>query len=293
VSVGLAMEPARTALRHPRTGETVAWRLVPRCLDHLACAFGIVLMTVGCAHRPPVPSKVTFGPRTELGTIAVVAQAAPNPGRLGGPMTRGQSAGDRAIDYSATSIYLGGLLGWAGAVVAIFALPVTAAVGGIVGATEGERASDVQAARAPLERALIEAEIARTLCDRVAALGAERTRETFVVLPVGGNDSASARLPDAARTLLELRILAVRLALPDGAGGAGKRDPDPSLAFTMKTRLRVVRIADGTEIFARDVDASDEIRRFSEWIADDGRRFRDALAAAIETIAARVVGEVF
>jgi hypothetical protein len=251
----------------------------------------VIVATLGCAHQPPVPSSLLLGPRTELGTIAVVAQAAPNPGRLAGPVTRGEAATGRALEYTMKSLVVGahdrsGVL----LTLAVFVSPVTAMAGAIVGATEGVSASDVDAARAPVERALREADLARLLRDRVVARGAERAPEMLVAVPVvdGRPGSATVPLPHEARTLLELRLHEVRLARFTGFAP----DPNPSLTFTVKARLRIVRIADGKEIFTRDLEAGRETRAFSEWVADDARQFRAVLADAIDSLAAHVVDEV-
>src|SRR4029450_9263135 len=113
-----------------------------------------VLAAVGCAHQQtPMPSKLTFGPRTDLGTIAVVAPAVPNPGRLAGPTTRGESALAGAITGSAASLYFGFQLGWAGAILGVAAAPIAGAVGATVGAVDGASAAGGQAARGPPGRA--------------------------------------------------------------------------------------------------------------------------------------------
>jgi hypothetical protein len=251
----------------------------------------VVVATLGCAHQPPVPSGLLLGPRTDLGTIAVIAQATPNPGRLAGPVTRGEAATGRALEYTMKSLVVGahdrsGVL----LTLAIFVSPVTATAGAIVGATQGVSASDVDAARAPVERALRQADLGRLLRDRVVARGAERAREMLVAAPIVDRrpDSAAVPPPHEARTLLELRLHEVRLA----RFTRFTPDPNPSLTFTVKARLRIVTIADGKEIFARDLESDAETRAFSEWIADDARHFRAALAGAIESLAARVVDEV-
>jgi len=250
-----------------------------------------VLTAVGCAHhQPPMPSNLTFGPRTDLGAIAVVAPAAPNPGRLAGPTTRGESALAGAITGSAASLYVGFQLGWAGAILGVAAAPFVGAVGATVGAFDGASASEVNAARAPLERAIIEADIPRTLRDRVVEIGVERTRETF--LPLTGPLDSSG--PVAARTLLELRVVEVRLgALARSTNLVRPLDRDPWLVLSLKVRVRLVEIANRTEIFTRDVEVGRESRLFSEWVADHGHHFRTALAEAIEAVAGCIVDVLF
>jgi hypothetical protein len=233
-----------------------------------------------------MPSKLTFGPPADLGTIAVVAPAAPNPGRLAGPTTRGESALAGAITGSAASLFIGFQLGWAGAILGIAAAPII----GAVGAFDGASASEVNAARAPLERAIIEADIPRTLRDRVVEMGVERRRETF--LPLTGPPDGSG--PVVARTLLELRVVEVRLgALARPTNLVQPLDRDPWLALSLKVRVRLVEIADGTEIFTRDVEVGRDSRLFSEWVADDGHHFRTALAETIEAVAGCIVDELF
>jgi hypothetical protein len=248
-----------------------------------------LLVAVGCAHRPPIPSKLELGPRTEFGTVAVAAHATKDPRRLSGPMTRGEGAAWRAFEYSATAIYVGAGAGAGGGLfLALFTLPVTVTVGGVVGAIQGTSASAVQTARAPVERALLEADVPRKLRDRVVALGAERTSETLVAVAAEDRGVDSMPLSGAARTLLELRLVEVRLVRPQ----PGDMQKDPPLTFGVKVRLRLIGLADGRELFARDVDSAETTRVFSSWIEDDAREFRAALAEAIEAIAVRIVEEV-
>jgi hypothetical protein len=290
-----AVMPA--SMEHRRRSETLG-RKVNTVRGRL---FRLVLLVLvaGCAHRAPVPMKLSLGPDTDLGPIALLVHTGPVPARFGGPTTRGQGAANRALDYTATSLVVaaqdrsGVLLA-----LAIFVSPVTATVGAIVGATEGESTAKSQPARDALARALVETDPAGALRARVLTLGRERLGKAFLdVIPAEANAEGKAavagRVPDNARTLLEIRLSEIRLGKWVAGGNSLAATADPFLVFRVIGRLRLVRVDDGTELFARPLEYEGATRAFSFWAEDDAQRFRAALGEAVEALAVQVVEDTF
>ena len=250
----------------------------------LLSAIVVVVLVSGCAHRAPVPTKLSLRPDTELGPIAVLTHTGPVPARFGGPTTRAQGAANRALEYTAMSMYVGAH-DRSGVVLflALLASPVTATIGAIIGATEGEPATKSQPARDALARALLETDPAAALRMRVLALGRERLGTTF----------AAGRVPEDARTLLELRLSEVRLEKWVVAGNALAPSADPFLVFRVRGQLRLVRVEDGTELFARPLEHEGATRVFSAWADDNAASFRTALMEAVEALAVQIVEDTF
>jgi len=288
---------APTGMQYRRGSEAVAQKvaIVPGRL------FGLVLLVliVGCAHRAPVPTNLLLRPDTDLGTIAVLTHTGPVPARFGGPTTRGQGSANRALDYTVKSMLVGasdrsGVL----LTLAIFLSPVTATVGAIVGATEGESAAKSQPARDALARALVETDPAGALRARVLTLGRERLGKRFLeVIPAEGNADtntrAAARVPDGARTLVEIRLSEVRLGRVVTPGNNLAPSADPFLVFRVTGQLRLVRVDDGRELFARPLEYEGATLAFSAWTDDDASRFRTALSETVEALAVQVIEDTF
>ena len=265
----------------------------------LLSAIVVVVLVSGCAHRAPVPTKLSLRPDTELGPIAVLTHTGPVPARFGGPTTRAQGAANRALEYTATSMYVGAH-DRSGVVLflALLASPVTATIGAIIGATEGEPATKSQPARDALARALLETDPAAALRMRVLALGRERLGTTFLeVTPAepkaDANVGAAGRVPEDARTLLELRLSEVRLEKWVVGGNALAPSADPFLVFRVRGQLRLVRVEDGTELFARPLEHEGATRVFSAWADDNAASFRTALMEAVEALAVQIVEDTF
>ena len=226
----------------------------------------------GCAHTMPrAPQPPSDDVRSELGTIGVAAASVTPPAQLMAP-TRGKAfgalkgAGGGFVTGAKPGLYLAaaagsGCVGGGREAATLCALVImtglgAAAAGGTVGALGGtvyglvtaDSASTIAAAESALTRAVADVDVQRSLRDHVLREVGERSSLTFVDLE---ERTAADGVPadhrrwkhDGIDTVLEVTMSPLRLA-----GGGGVK---PSVGVWMMAQARLIRTADGVEVYAQ------------------------------------------
>ncbi len=68
---------------------------------------------------------------------------------------------------------------------------------------------------------------------------------------------------------------------------------NPSLRLVVSARTRVIKVADGAELYAHAGDHQGSERTFTEWAANDAQAFREGLDQLMQNLAAEIVAQVF
>jgi hypothetical protein len=276
----------------------------------------IMLVTVcggplGCAIRaqPALPQAPSDEVRAQLNTIGVatgryhpdVQLQAPTSGRGAGAAKGagyGLIAGATPGLVIASAPFGGGCGGGAGALVCsaiiLFGLGVAAAGGtvGVLGGTlygavAAEPASRISAAETELRSTVDDLDVQRALRDHVLRVAGERTKLKFVALEdhgATGSDYLALAMNDVD-TVLEVDVSSIRLA-GDGI--------DPPVRLLMSASARLVRTADGAELFAERIEyRSADQRKFVEWASEGSRALREEVGRGAEALADDIVQLLF
>jgi len=251
--------------------------------------------------------------RSELGTIGVAAASVTPPAQLMAP-TRGKAfgalkgAGGGFATGAKPGLYLAaaagsGCVGGGREAATLCALVImtglgAAAAGGTVGALGGtvyglvtaDSASTIAAAESALTRAVADVDVQRSLRDHVLREVGERSALTFVDLEertaADGAPADHRRWKhDGIDTVLEVTMSPLRLA-----GGGGVK---PSVGVWMMAQARLIRTADGVEVYAQTFEyggAAD--RTVTGWAADEAA-FRQELDAGTRRLAADIARVLF
>ena len=246
----------------------------------------------GCARTEFAPPGSEI--RAQLGAVTVVPVAAKTSREVDDPVTgagrgalagAGQGAGMGF--YTAASLCQTGdpnacafgiLLGTA------LAVP-GAVVGSFVGAIRAHPAEEVEAATASLVAAMADARPHEDLARRIA----EAEHLPHDLRAGDAADSGPRDYPrlaeDGRDTVLEIEIVLLELYV------AGNIDPDISPKLTVRGRL--VRTRDDAELYRRTWLYWGEERDYFEAAADDARWLRQDLQEGYETLAARMIDDLF
>lgn len=270
---------------------------------HRDAVVGLVLAALvgqlGCAARPvPVTPDP---PRPAVGSLGIASgRFAPAAGYASPARGGGEGAGRGAREVLgvvgegwARGAQLGGPYGFA-----LFLLAAPAVFGGaalagaIKGAVEAPPAKEVEDAEAALKTALAEVRVQEPMRDHVAALAREWTRHRLVVLAEHGPASPGARADygalaaDGIDTVLEITVTRVDLER------IGREQANPPLQLRVTVLARLVRAAEGAELYGRAFEYQGEPRKFTEWADDRARPLREELARVPEALGGRIVYEL-
>jgi len=257
----------------------------------------LLLVQGGCATVPrSLPSPLAPEARAQLGRVGIVSGRfvpaidvqRPTTGR-GSAAVRGATlaAGSVVAPFSALAVSCSGRECGLVAIVMLGVLIGVATVGAVVGAATAEPAAQVQDAEAALTRALAELKIQEALRDRLVTLARD---DTGLVLVPGGDvgptesDMAVDYRPLAAQgmdTIIEVSV--IRLGL------TGDRGVNPALALSMAARIRLVRGADGAELYHQELIHRSGSWKFVEWAANDAEAFREAMDAAYTDVSRQII----
>ena len=270
----------------------------------------------GCAiKRPPMLQSPSEDVRAQLNTIGLpVAGFAPET-RVDAP-TSGKAMG--ALKGVAVGFDAGAMPGRAivDAVmaqracdvkevsplcltVAVFGIGMAAA-GGTIGALGGpvygavtaESASKIDAAQAELKSAVMKPDIQMMLRDQVLQIVRDRGSLNFVAVDDQQGSANGERIDYQALastgidTVLEVSLL--RLGL------AGQSGINPPVSLFMTARARLIRTADGAEMYAEKFDyRGGAAHKFLEWAADEGQVFRQEVDRGARRLAEDIVRLLF
>ncbi len=275
--------------------------------------FGLVAVVaavglLGCAPAPP-PKLPSETERAGFGTVGVVAARFPpqdmhltdavigkDAGAAGGAGKGAQNGARKAWDEGRDILNdLPPELRPIGLVIIPLFVVVGAAIGATVGAIDGaEQAIAKDAAeeiRVCISEVLMTPQIQRNARNRVLAVAIRETSRSFVAIndqgpfvpqaPIGYRSLADRGID----TVLEVSILK--------AGLAGGRGDHLDLQAFFLAQVRVVRVADDSEIFRREGWYGTEYHPLHKLCADNGRVLQAALEGVYANMADAIVEEVF
>jgi hypothetical protein len=228
----------------------------------------------GCAMQPQVPP----GPgAAALGKVAIVAGTdAPEikfDGFVHGKVEGAAVLGGMTFLQCTATLSAGTCAGpYCGALV-VFWLGVCGAasvVGGVVGASTAQSAASVREAEDKLRAALDANAIQVSLRQQI-----EAAAQAHGAQPAARTD---------ADTLLEATLIKA------GTVGGGLNQP---IALLMEARVRLLRAADGAEVYRAQYVHLGPRLKLADWAGGDGTRLLRALNAGYEALAAHVVDSVF
>jgi hypothetical protein len=263
---------------------------------------------------PRAPQPPSDDVRSELGTIGVAAASVTPPAQLMAP-TRGKAsgalrgAGGGFVTGAKPGFYLAaaagsGCVGAGREAATLCALVImtglgAAAAGGTVGALGGtvyglvtaDSASTIAAAESALTRAAADVDVQRSLREHVLRAVGEHGSLTFVDLEertaADGAPADHRRWKhDGIDTVLDVTMSPLRFA-----GGAGVK---PRVGVSMVAQARLIRTADGVEVYAGTFEyrgAADHT--VTGWAADEAAAFLQELDAGTRRLAADIARVLF
>lgn len=267
----------------------------------------------GCAVAPSPPSAEM---REKLGAVAIApAQYVPQSNFATFAMSKPAGAAKGAAASAAGNTIILGALGATAtgyaAVTLAFIAPYVIVVAAAASAAQGARtalpAEKAQEIESTLNDTLAKLDAQRALADR---LRAAMKSETWVQLrpvdakgPAGTTESpAYATLGSAGvDTVIEIGVREIGFHRCESLDIYGNPNdlrcpPDfrrkPMLSLYMLAQARLVRVSDGTELFARQFRYASPHRDFAQWAADGGRILAAEFERAYGELAGRINDEL-
>jgi hypothetical protein len=282
-----------------------------RVLIQAVCVVALAIaVQIGCSHAPKGPNgsgpniqinlenprNLPDDTKVNLGAIGIVSGRYEPDIKLREPMNKTagafSGAGASALSVAKTA----GEMGQAG-VFLLPLIPVAAMVGAIAGGSVGVPGEKVEAARASIGTAIRDLNIQETLQNQLI----EHVRENsqYSVIRIQGPGPASPGVkgsyPSPAGmnldSIFEIGVTHVNL---EGLGykpGSGLEYINSNLWLSMDTRVRLVRVADNTEVFNRSFTTAcyGQRLRLLEWGANDAALLRQEISNCLPLAGERIV----
>jgi len=240
----------------------------------------------------PLPSEEV---RADIGTVGVVSARfspeaheahleAPTGGKWSGA---GKGAAAGFFGSVLAGLSSGHPLSFA---LGIALAPVVGLGGAIYGAIAAESAEKVQEAEATLNKAVADLKIQEAMRDRVLQVARNETLQSFVPLedrgPTIPNEevSYSSLTSEGVDTILEISV--TKFELPGGG-------INPPLPLIISVCGRLLKSADGTELYGRPWVYRSGTRKFAEWAANNAEPLRDEVDRGLQALAEQIVEEIF
>lgn len=266
-----------------------------RWLGYIGLALAVLMGQTGCAPyavRALPPPSLSEAERATLGTIGIgsgdlsprVGLKSPTSGKGDAAWKAGSAGAFVSIGagiLSSNAVFLALGVGLA---------PVVGLGGAVYGAMAAESATTVAEAEAALQGVLGEGRFQEALRDRVFLVAQEGTRRPLVRLeqpsPTAREEAASdsSRAAGHVDTVLEVRL--------EDVGFAGCCI-NPPLALIVKVETRLLRVEDGKTLYESTLEYRSRTRKFVSWAANDAQMFRDELNRAAQSLAEKIVEDVF
>jgi gas vesicle protein len=162
--------------------------------------------------------------------------------------------------------------------------------GSVVGAFKAESSSDVSQAEEIITAIITSQDMQRNLCNHVAEVARQKPRNVVSIqdqIPSVAENSNQYRFLAEKNidTILELSL--TRIALE------GEWDINPPLTFQMEAHIRLVTTIDGKKSYATYIIHQGSSRLFSEWAADNGEAFIEALDMGFQDLAEKIINELY
>ena len=316
------MKPIRTVVK--------VWRLNPN-LVRLALIWIVILelaVQTGCATTPSQPGSFAYAPvdfsrsappvltteeRRQLGTVAIApAQYIPSSNFYTfaeGPLAGAALGASGSVLAGATA---GGITAAIMPVAAMYAAPVLIIGLTISTAVTAVAASAGGAMTVPADKAQ---QIKSVIVEAVARLDAQHALASYLMenaqkddkVHIQAVETAGPKSPGDRPAYGPLRTMGIDSVLEIGVGEIGfdgcgngftqSRCPggsDKPLVFLfMIGRARLVRVADGKELYANEFRYDSPPRGLAEWAASDAQVFAEELERGYRDLAERMNDELF
>lgn len=274
--------------------------LTTRHATRIGLSVLLVLVQVGCATAPYLlPEPPSEQTRAQFGTIGVVSAHFTPKAEFVAPAKGGGAGAGRGAATGAGkgAAFVAELSrGCHGQGCAIVLLVVPAAIiggliGGVAGAATAVPAEAVEEAEAAIKTVLATLKVQEALRDRVLQVARDQTRHHFVLFEDQGPPAPDATVSYGSLAsggidaILEISVLVVDLA--------GEWDVNPPLALVMTMQARLLRAVDGLELYAHTLEYRSATRKFTEWAMNNAKPFRDELNLAQQSLAEKIVEELF
>ena len=276
----------------------------------LSTSLSLLLFEGGCGPR--ATPLLAESLRASLGEVVVVsAEAAPD-WHFSRPVPGGVGASAVGVGVGLGAGVLGGAacfatygILWTACAAALWT-PVMMVTGAVEGAVKGVSIADLREASEALELTAGESIVQDELRDELVR----------IIIQQGGDRVVTARLDRGPATLtaradyraladegvnsvIEVAVLSLDLER-ERASLSGKvpsygpsfsiqRLIDPPLILRVHARARLVRVGDGTELYAHTFVRESATRSYLEWGRDNARALREARHDTVEAIAREMV----
>jgi hypothetical protein len=256
----------------------------------LGLSFLLLIGEWGCAHHAIAPSPLPESMQQQLGKIGVVvrsraedeALSTPGAGRLSN-IWRGASLGTG----------MGAATGAQGGEMAIFAVPIGAALGLVGGAVYGAVASEsLYEADTSFRTIVAELDLDRALPEHLAAFSRSHGYEITDLIKVAPQEPQekaryAATRRDGINTVLEIQDFTVTLMPAEFM-------VNPQRGLILSAHVQLVRTSDGNVLDDRMVtDKLGPKLAFNNWMANHAARFREEVVQATQRLAEAIVTEYF
>jgi hypothetical protein len=265
---------------------------------------------IGCSHTPKRtdasgpeirinlenPRDLPDDTKVNLGAIGIISGRYDPDIKLRDPMNKTagafSGAGASALSVAKTA----GGMGKAG-VFLLPLIPVAAVVGAIAGGSAGVQAEKVAGAKTSIGRAIRDLGIQETLHNQLMEI--VRGRRAYPVIRVEGLGPASlgARASYDSfpgmnlDSIFEIGVTSVNLEGFGYTPGSGLEYINSFLWLSIDTRVRLVRVADNTEVFNRPFSTTcyGQRLRLLEWAANDAALLRQEISKCLPSVGDRIL----
>ena len=273
----------------------------------LTMSLSLLLLEEGCAPRST--PLLTGSARASLGEVAVVSTEAPPDRQFTRPVPSAAGASAVGVGAGLGVGVLGGAACFAtlgyfvpACAVALWT-PVMMVTGGVEGAKKGVSLTQLHEASEALEQTASEPYVQEVLRDQLVRVISEYDVERAVTARIGRGPSTltdgadyRALAEEGVTSVIEVAVLSLdleRASIPGKQPGYGpsfsvQRLIDPPLRLHVRARARLVRVADGAELYAHTFVYDSQIDSFLSWGRDNARAFRDARQSAVEVLARQI-----
>ena len=257
----------------------------------------VLILQLSCAHKGPQPPREEV--RENLGTIGL-ASGSFQPELSLPKRTRELAAEASKGAGEASRGWLGEAVGSSlrsgdpfELLIGILTLPCAACVGCIVGAGKAEPAEELDAeSEEALKNAFEQVNVQEEMRDRILRIARERTNYSFVNLREQGPSTPDEELDyssvvrEGIDTVLEISALDAGLASIAGI--------HRYLQFFMIVRTRLIRAADGEEVYAATLTYNKgSMHSYSMWAENNAQPFGEESSTASEDLSERIVELLF
>jgi hypothetical protein len=239
---------------------------------HSGCATGS--SSYPAVTLPVPPSQEVRGQLGAISVRGIELKAA----EFAQPIGKGRAAAKGGVGGLVAPVAGGAVAGPYGVAAGVILAPVTGTAGAIYGAFAGMTEDEFMRIRTTLQSVAREtnvmAQLERGIADAIRSLPPECTITV-------ANTAA-----ETAPTLLEVTPAMLRL---DG----GPQAVNPPLTIIFVVRVRLVRVADGAELYSGDFAYHGPRHSLRAWSSDGGARFREAIKALCDALPAQIVENLF